>query len=174
MILGNLLPNWMFQPMILLTSKVCVDNWTTYRFWSRLEKKKNIFNLCKMLPEPWMNIKGLWPLWPQKECKVRHKILDCLPPSPLCDSVFVLQPSSSQKCGDVVDVINEQSCESRTEKKCSKVRHPVCHVMKVSQLLFWKIYLLFIILLIQCSSYTLLVWVIRVQTYGQLNDRVNS
>ena len=96
MILGNLLPNWMFQPIILLTSKVCVYNWTTYRFCSRLEKKKNIFTLCKMLPETWMNIKGLWPLWPQMESKVRHKILDCVPPSPLCDSVFVFQPSSTR------------------------------------------------------------------------------
>ena len=31
----------------------------------------------------------------------------------------------------MVDTINEQTCTSATQRKCSTVRHPVCHVMKV-------------------------------------------
>ena len=30
-----------------------------------------------------------------------------------------------------MDTINEQTCTSATQRKCSTVRHPVCHVMKV-------------------------------------------
>ena len=36
-----------------------------------------------------------------------------------------------KKCDSVVDTINEQTCTSATQRKCSTVRHPVCHVMKV-------------------------------------------
>ena len=31
----------------------------------------------------------------------------------------------------VVDTINEQTCSSRSERKCVTVNHPACHVMKV-------------------------------------------
>ena len=40
-----------------------------------------------------------------------------------------------KKCDSVVDTINEQTCTSATQRKCSTVRHPVCHVMKVGALI---------------------------------------